>query len=132
MSEPEAQAAGRRPPGGPGPPAPPGTGEPRSQPDPRDPGPPIEVRLDDVLLGDLGNPRVDAKMLNALLLRGGRVGSWLEQRGIHTADVEKDFPAPTGEHPTAGDDAAGARSLILVPRSNSGTSRAEARRSSLQ
>src|SRR5215213_5461107 len=55
-------------PGGPGPPAPPSTGEPPSPgPDPADPGPPITVRLDDLLLGDLGNQRVDARLLQAIL-----------------------------------------------------------------
>src|SRR5215211_1753429 len=93
MREPETQAAGHRPPGGAKPPAPPGTDEPRHRPDLRNPGPPITVRLDDVLLGDLGNQRVDALLLNALLLRGGRVGTWLEHQGSSPAQVEKTFPA---------------------------------------
>lgn len=89
---PQAAAAARRPPGGPTPPAPPGTDEPGRSPDPRDPGPPITVRLDELLLGDIGNARVDARLLNAVLLREGVVARWLRARGIDVADVEGAFP----------------------------------------
>ena len=92
MEHPETHAALGRPPGGPAPPAPPGTAEPRDGPDPRDPGPPIEVRLGKRLIGDLGNARVDARLLTAILLRGGAVGEWLADKGITTAAVEEGFP----------------------------------------
>jgi hypothetical protein len=61
---PEPAASSARPPGGPRPPAPPATGEPNRRPDPADPGPPITVRLGHVLIGDLGHPRVDARLLH--------------------------------------------------------------------
>jgi hypothetical protein len=89
---PEPAAKSARPPGGPRPPAPPATGEPGRSPDPADPGPPITVRLDDLLLGDLGNARVDARLLRAILLRDGRVGEWLRSRGIDADAVESAFP----------------------------------------
>jgi hypothetical protein len=62
------------------------------RPDPADPGPPIKVCLDDVLLGDLGNPRVDSCLVRAILLRDGRVADWLRSRGIDAAAVEDAFP----------------------------------------
>jgi hypothetical protein len=92
MNEPQTSAAAQRPPGRGTPPAPPGTDDPGRPPNPRDPGPPITVRLDAMLLGDLGNARVDARLVNAVLLREGRVGRWLQQRGISVADVERAFP----------------------------------------
>ena len=61
-------------------------------PDPRDPGPPIQVHLGGVLLGDLGHPVVDALLLNAILLRRSAVGRWLEEREVRSADVEAGFP----------------------------------------
>lgn len=89
----EPETAGTRPPGGPGPPAPPSTGEPPSPgPDPADPGPPITVRLDDLLLGDLGNQRVDARLLQAVLLRDRHVAEWLRSQGIDADAVEDAFP----------------------------------------
>src|SRR5690349_10096815 len=89
----EPQASSERPPGGPVPPAPPATGDPPGRgPDPADPGPPITVRLDDLLLGDLGNPRVDARLLRAVLLRDGRVAEWLRGHGIDDDAVEEAFP----------------------------------------
>jgi hypothetical protein len=69
------------------PPAPPGVGDPEGGPDPADPGPPIGVRLGDMLLGDLGHPRVDSRMVMAILLRGGDVAHWLQTRGIDAAAV---------------------------------------------
>lgn len=81
------------PPGGPPPPAPPAAGgPPRRGPDPSDPGPPIAVRLDELLLGDLGNQRVDARLLRALLLREGDVAKWLRSRGVDADAVEDAFP----------------------------------------
>ena len=89
----EPEPAGATPPGGPGPPAPPATREPASPgPDPADPGPPIAVRLDDLLLGDLGARRADAQLLQALLLRDGHVGKWLLSQGIDVDAVERAFP----------------------------------------
>jgi hypothetical protein len=91
VPEPEPQSA--RPPGGPRPPAPPATGEPpRGGPDPSDPGPPIAVQLDDLLLGDLGNARVDARLLSAILLRDGRVAEWLRDQGVDGDAVGDAFP----------------------------------------
>jgi hypothetical protein len=90
MPEPQAHLA--RPPGGPGPPAPPATGDPGRGPDPADPGPAIPVRLGDRLIGDLGAPNVDARLLGAILLRDGRVAAWLRGEGVDVADVERAFP----------------------------------------
>ena len=92
MPEPQTDAASSPPAGGGTPPAPPATGEPRPGPDPADPGPPIPVQLGDLLLGDLGHPRVDARLLSAILVRGGRVGEWLRARGVGPDDVEDAFP----------------------------------------
>jgi hypothetical protein len=92
VAEPRPDAALGRPPGGPVPPAPPATGEPGRGPDPRDPGPPIPVRLSEELLGDLGNGRVDARLLTAILLREGAVGEWLRSRGIDPEAVDDAFP----------------------------------------
>jgi hypothetical protein len=61
--------------------------------DPRDPGPPITVALDGELLGDLGNPRVDARLLLALVLRGGRVAQWLATQGIDEAALRERYGA---------------------------------------
>jgi hypothetical protein len=90
---PEFEAGSARPPGGPRPPAPPATGEPQGGPNPADPGPPITVQLDDLLLGDLGNRRVDARLLSAVLVRGGPVAQWLQGRGIDLEELEATFPS---------------------------------------
>jgi hypothetical protein len=50
------------------------------------------VRLDDLLLGDLGNARVDARLLHAMLLRDGRVAEWLRSFGVDADVVESAFP----------------------------------------
>jgi len=90
--------AGATPPDGQEPMPSPTPGEPPDRgPDPADPGPPITVRLDDLLLGDLGNPRVDARLLHAILLRDRRVAGWLRGRGVDTSVVEDAFPG-TGWH----------------------------------
>jgi hypothetical protein len=89
----EPQVRSEKPPGGPRPPAPPTTGDPPGRgPDPADPGPPITVRLDDLLLGDLGNPHVDARLLQAIVLRDGRVAEWLRCQDIHSDAIEGAFP----------------------------------------
>jgi hypothetical protein len=59
--------------------------------DPRDPGPPIEVGLDRHPIGDLGNVRVDARLLLAIVLRGSRVGRWLGERGFDEAAIRAEF-----------------------------------------
>ena len=88
MGEPVARSSRRRPPGPPGPPAPPTTGDPgRGGVDPRDPGPPIMVQIDGAPLGDLGHPRVDARLLAAIALRDGGVAGWLAARGIDASAV---------------------------------------------
>jgi hypothetical protein len=50
------------------------------------------VRLDETVLGDLGNARVDARLLQAILARDRTVSSWLQDRGITSADVDDAFP----------------------------------------
>ena len=64
----------------------------QENPDPSNPGPPIEVRLDDLLLGDLGNARVDARLLRTVLERDGAVAKWLRRRGVDAEDIEETFP----------------------------------------
>ena len=72
--------------------------EPPSRPlDPSDPGTPITVRLGDLLLGDLGYQRVDARLLQAILLRDRRVAEWLRSQGVDADLVEDRFPG-TGWH----------------------------------
>ena len=88
---PETHPSSARPPGGPPPPAPPGTGEPHGV-DPSDPGPPIPVTLRRELIGDLGNPAVDARLLHAVLLRDGRMAEWLRAQGVDGDAVERAFP----------------------------------------
>lgn len=78
----------RPPPRGPRPPYPPG-GE---EPDPADQGPPIPVRLDAFLLGDLGNARVDARLVSAILVRDGRVAEWLRHHGVEVDALDQAFP----------------------------------------
>lgn len=53
---------------------------------------PSSVQLGQQLLGDLGNPRVDARLLSAILTRDGRVAAWLRDRQIDLDDVESAFP----------------------------------------
>jgi hypothetical protein len=50
------------------------------------------VRFGPLLLGDLGNPAVDARLLSALLLRGGLVAQWLQAQGIDRDGVRASFP----------------------------------------
>lgn len=84
----------RAPPAGGGPPAaPPAIGEPPrgDRPDPRDPGPPIGVVLAGVPLGDLGNARVDSRLVMAVVLRGGEVARWLRARGVTASALSTAF-----------------------------------------
>jgi hypothetical protein len=90
MAEPQSRVA--PPGGGERPPAAPGTGEPDGLPDPADPGPPIMVKVNGVPLGDLGHPRVDSRLVMAVLLRGAAVAQWLAGRGVDRAAVESAFP----------------------------------------
>jgi len=87
--EPQPQSA--RPPGGPGPPAPPGVADPGGRPDPSDAGPPIGVLLGAMPLGDLGNPRVDSRLVVAVLLRDGEVSRWLRFHNIDVEAVQAEF-----------------------------------------
>ena len=57
------------------------------------------AELNDVLLGDLGNARVDARLLQALLLRDGRVADWLRRKGVAAQDVEGGFRTRAGTNP---------------------------------
>jgi hypothetical protein len=50
------------------------------------------VRLGHVLIGDLGHPRVDARLLHAILLRGGHMADWLRSHGIDATALERAFP----------------------------------------
>jgi hypothetical protein len=93
---PQTQAVGVPPPGGPRPPAPPASGEPGRGPDPADPGPPITVHVGGMMLGDLGHPRVDAKILTAILMRNSSVGDWLRARGVSLEDLD---PPPVVRRP---------------------------------
>ena len=61
-------------------------------PIPSDPGPPIVVRVTGIPLGDLGHPRVDGRLLTALLLRGGPVAAWLALHGVDAVAVGAAFP----------------------------------------
>lgn len=92
MEEPQTDPDFGSPPGGGAPPAPPGMGQPGDGVNPSDPGPPIRVRLEDHVLGDLGSSRTDARLLSAILVRNGRVGQWLRDRGLEVSDVEETFP----------------------------------------
>lgn len=56
---------------------------------PRDPGEPVGVRLDEAPIGDLGNPRVDGRLLLEILERRGAVAAWLRERGVDEAAVRR-------------------------------------------
>jgi hypothetical protein len=43
-------------------------------------------------LGDLGHPRVDSRLLTAVLLRDGHVADWLRSRGVDLDAVCSAFP----------------------------------------
>jgi len=55
----------------------------------RDPGEPIAVRLDEEVVGDLGNPRVDGRLLLEILDRRGAVAAWLRERGVDEDAVRR-------------------------------------------
>ncbi len=53
------------------------------------PGEPVTVTLGETLVGDLGQPSVDARVLLEILQRGGAVGAWLRERGVDEAAVRR-------------------------------------------
>ncbi len=67
---------------------------------PRDPaetlraGEPLPVTLGegDLPLGDLGHPRVDARLLLLMLVADRRIGRWLRERGIDEAAIRAEVP----------------------------------------
>jgi hypothetical protein len=90
--------------GGNRPPAPPVSGKPERGPDPFDPGPPINVFLDDLPFGDLGNGLVDARLVTAVLLLEGVAAGWLTDHGVTLDRVERAFPGsswPIEQRPNA-------------------------------
>jgi ATP-dependent Clp protease ATP-binding subunit ClpC len=56
---------------------------------PRDSGEPVGVVLDEAPLGDLGNPRVDGRLLLEILERRGAVAAWLRERGVDEDAVRR-------------------------------------------
>jgi ATP-dependent Clp protease ATP-binding subunit ClpC len=56
---------------------------------PSDPGAPVGVSLDEAPIGDLGNPRVDGRLLLEILDRRGAVAAWLRERGIDEESVRR-------------------------------------------
>jgi ATP-dependent Clp protease ATP-binding subunit ClpA len=50
---------------------------------------PLMVRLGEAPLGDIGNPRTDARLLLAILDRGGPVASWLRERGVDETTLRR-------------------------------------------
>jgi ATP-dependent Clp protease ATP-binding subunit ClpC len=42
----------------------------------------LVARLNNVALGDVGSPRVDARLLLAILDRNGPMAAWLRERGV--------------------------------------------------
>jgi ATP-dependent Clp protease ATP-binding subunit ClpA len=58
---------------------------PSTLPELQDSGDPVEVRLGAHLVGDLGHPRVDARVVAAVLARGGPLAAVLRERGIDDA-----------------------------------------------
>jgi hypothetical protein len=49
-----------------------------------------------MMLGDLGHPRVDAKILTSILMRNGPVGEWLRARGVSLEHLD---PPPVVRRP---------------------------------
>jgi ATP-dependent Clp protease ATP-binding subunit ClpC len=54
---------------------------------PRDAAESVTVRLDETVLGDLGHPSVDGRVLLEILERRGAVAAWLRERGVDEAAV---------------------------------------------
>ena len=59
--------------------------------DPRDIGEPIAIDVDGRPFGDLGNARVDARLLLAIALRDRHVAGWLRERGVDERAIRADF-----------------------------------------
>jgi hypothetical protein len=59
-------------------------------------GPPdcrqIAVHLNDLSLGDLGSSHTDSRLVNAIMVRGGAITDWLNDRLGDAANVERSFP----------------------------------------
>ena len=49
----------------------------------------LVVRVGAEALGDLGNPRADARLLLAILEQGGPIAAWLRERGVDEAAVRR-------------------------------------------
>jgi ATP-dependent Clp protease ATP-binding subunit ClpA len=54
-----------------------------------DDGHPVEVTLGDELIGDLGNPRTDVRVIGAILRADGRAAGWLRASGVDEAWVRE-------------------------------------------
>jgi ATP-dependent Clp protease ATP-binding subunit ClpC len=54
----------------------------------------VGVRLGPELIGELGNPRVDGRVLLALLERRGAVAAWLRERGVDEQAVRRMLGEP--------------------------------------
>ena len=50
---------------------------------------PVTVRVGTELVGDLGNFRTDARLLLAMLERGGPMAAWLRERGVDEAAMRR-------------------------------------------
>ncbi len=53
------------------------------------PGHAVMVRLNEEAIGDLGNPRADARVLLAILERDGPIAAWLRERGVDEPVVRR-------------------------------------------
>jgi ATP-dependent Clp protease ATP-binding subunit ClpA len=56
---------------------------------PQDPSGAVVVRLDETVVGDLGHPNVDGRLLLEILERRGAVAAWLRERGVDEAAVRR-------------------------------------------
>jgi hypothetical protein len=53
---------------------------------------PLAVHLDDLSLGELGSAGTDSRLVSAVLVRGGAMSAWLQDRTVNVDDVERAFP----------------------------------------
>jgi ATP-dependent Clp protease ATP-binding subunit ClpC len=65
------------------------TAKPRPQP-----GDPVGVVVGEARIGDLGNPRVDGRLLLEILDRRGAVAAWLRERGVDEEAVRRMLGEP--------------------------------------